>query len=171
MPYSDMSLAQHSPQLWLVAWLHQTITHYCDVIMGAIASQITSLTIVYSSVYSGADQRKHQSPVSLAFVWGIHRDRWIPRTKGQLRGRCFHLMTSSCQTIIWSNIDFSIVGVLVIHLTAISKWQPELLICKMDEIQSQHQVWNNLSHRTVEWNSNFISHFTRLDTWSMRDQN
>ena len=41
------------------------------------------------------DQRKHQSSASLAFVWGIHRDRWIPRTKGQLRGKCFHLMTSS----------------------------------------------------------------------------
>ena len=41
--------------------------------MGSIASQITSLTIVYSAVYSGADQRKHQSSVSLAFVWGIHR--------------------------------------------------------------------------------------------------
>ena len=42
--------------------------------MGAIASQITgSLTIVYSIVNSGADQRKHQSSASLAFVWGIHR--------------------------------------------------------------------------------------------------
>ena len=41
--------------------------------MGAIASQITSLTIVYSIVYSDADQRKHQSSVSLAFVLGIHR--------------------------------------------------------------------------------------------------
>ena len=64
--------------------------------MTTIASQITSLTIVYSTVYSDADQRKHQSSASLAFVWGIHRDRWIPRTKGQLRGKCFHLMTSSC---------------------------------------------------------------------------
>ena len=63
--------------------------------MGAIASQITSLTIVYWTVYSDADQRKHQSSASLAFVWGIHRGRWIPRTKGQLRGKCFHLMTSS----------------------------------------------------------------------------
>ena len=35
--------------------------HYDDVIMGAMASQITSLTIVYSTVYSGADQSKHQS--------------------------------------------------------------------------------------------------------------
>ena len=41
--------------------------------MGAIASQITSLTIVYSIVYSDADQRNHQSSASLAFVWGIHR--------------------------------------------------------------------------------------------------
>ena len=41
--------------------------------MGAIASQITSLTIVYSIVYSDADQRKHQSSASLAFVRGIHR--------------------------------------------------------------------------------------------------
>ena len=41
--------------------------------MGAIASQITSLTIVYLAVYSGADQSKHQSSASLAFVWGIHR--------------------------------------------------------------------------------------------------
>ena len=47
--------------------------HYNDVIMGAIASQITSLTVVYSVVYSDVDQRKHQSSVSLAFVRGIHR--------------------------------------------------------------------------------------------------
>ena len=47
--------------------------HYCDVIMGGIASQITSLTIVYSTLYSDADQRKHQSSASLAFVRGIHR--------------------------------------------------------------------------------------------------
>ena len=38
-------------------------------------SQITSLMIVYSAVYSGEDQRKHQSSTSLAFVWGIHR--WL----------------------------------------------------------------------------------------------
>ena len=41
--------------------------------MSTIASQITSLTIVCSTVYSGADQSKHQSSASLAFVWGIHR--------------------------------------------------------------------------------------------------
>ena len=46
---------------------------YGDVMMGAIASQITSLTIVNSTVYSDADQRKHQSSASLAFVRRIRR--------------------------------------------------------------------------------------------------
>ena len=41
--------------------------------MGAIAPLITSLTIFYLTVYSDADQRKHQSSAALAFVWGIHR--------------------------------------------------------------------------------------------------
>ena len=41
--------------------------------MGTIASQIPSLTIIYSIVYSDTDQRKHQSSALLAFVWGIHQ--------------------------------------------------------------------------------------------------
>ena len=49
------------------------VLHYCDDIMCAMAHQITGLTIVYSTVYSGTDQRKHQSSASLAFVRGIHR--------------------------------------------------------------------------------------------------
>ena len=75
--------------------------HFNDVTMSSIASHITSLTVVYSPVYSDADQRKHQSSASLAFVWGIHRDRWITRIKGQLRGKCFQLMTSSCDICTW----------------------------------------------------------------------
>ena len=47
--------------------------HYNDVIMSTMASQITSLTNVYSAAYSGADERKHQCSASLAFVRGIHR--------------------------------------------------------------------------------------------------
>ena len=73
-----------------------SIRHYIDVIMTTVASQITSLTVVYLIVYSDADQRKHESSASLAIVRGIHRDRWIPRTKGQWRGKWSHLMTSSC---------------------------------------------------------------------------
>ena len=51
------------------------VSHYDDVIISAMAPQDTSLTIVYSTVYSGADQRKYQSSTSLAFVRGIHR--WL----------------------------------------------------------------------------------------------
>ena len=49
------------------------ISHYSDVIIGEMLSQITSLKIVYLIVYSGVGQRKQQSSVSLAFVRGIHR--------------------------------------------------------------------------------------------------
>ena len=54
------------------------LCHYNDVMMTTMASQITSLTVVYSTVYSDADQRKHQSSASLAFVWGIHRTGEFP---------------------------------------------------------------------------------------------
>ena len=50
-------------------WDNSDCTHFRDVIMGTMASEITSLAIVYSGAY----QRKHQSSVSRAFVWGIHR--------------------------------------------------------------------------------------------------
>ena len=52
-------------------------------IMGAMATKITSLTIVYSTVYSDADQIKHQSSASLAFVGEFTDDRWIISTNGQ----------------------------------------------------------------------------------------
>ena len=59
------------------------VIRYGNVIESTMASQITSLMIDYSIVYSGADQSKHQSSAWLAFVRGITGDRWIPRTKGQ----------------------------------------------------------------------------------------
>ena len=49
------------------------LTHHSDVIMGVMASQITGVMIVYLNIYSGADQRKHQSSAPQAFVRVIHR--------------------------------------------------------------------------------------------------
>ena len=57
--------------------------------MGAIASQVTSLTIVYSAVYSDADQRKYQSSASLAFVRGIHRGSVNPTHKWPVTRKMF----------------------------------------------------------------------------------
>ena len=60
-------------EIWQAYWQHcrrDACLHYADVIMIEMASQITSLAIVYSIVYSDADQRKHQSSASLAFCAG-----------------------------------------------------------------------------------------------------
>ena len=65
--------------------------------MGTMASLITCLTSVYSTVHSGAAQRKHQSFASLAFVRGIHRRTVNSPHKWPVTRKCFHLMTSSCQ--------------------------------------------------------------------------
>ena len=54
-------------------WFENLPFHHNDVILGAIAAPVTSLTIVYSIVYSDADQRKRQSSASLAFEREIHR--------------------------------------------------------------------------------------------------
>ena len=71
------SIKQHWPE------------HYSYVIMDTMASQITSHTIVYSSVYSGADQRKHQSSASLAVVRGIHRSPVNSPHKGPVTRKIF----------------------------------------------------------------------------------
>ena len=61
----------------IISWMKNYNTHYSYVTMGAMAPQISSLTIVNSTVYSGANQRKHQSNA----LQGGHR--WMPRTNGQ----------------------------------------------------------------------------------------
>ena len=80
-PFDDVIMQHHlifitissTLKSWKTLAYAVELLHYSDVIMGTMASQITSLTIVYSTVYSGADQRKHQSSAPLAFVRGIHR--------------------------------------------------------------------------------------------------
>ena len=79
-----------------VAWPSESMkltqfvsNHYNDVIMSTTASQITSLTIVYSAIYSRADQIKHQSSASLAFVRGIHRSPVNSPHKGPVTRKMF----------------------------------------------------------------------------------
>ena len=73
-------------------WHHKaqnTKDHYIDVTMTFMASQITNLTVVYSTVYSDVDQRKHQSSASLAFLWGIHRGPVNSPHKGPVTRKMF----------------------------------------------------------------------------------
>ena len=67
LPFTTASEAM----AWIVldAW-HRHHTHYCDVIMGALAFQITSFMAVYSTVYADVDQRKYESSVWNSSVTG-----------------------------------------------------------------------------------------------------
>ena len=76
--------------------IRTSFLHYSDVIMSPMASQITDLVIVYSTVYTDTVQRKHLSSASLAFVRGNSPlTGEFPAQKGQHRDKCFQLMTSS----------------------------------------------------------------------------
>ena len=99
-------------------WRHMiSLVHYDAVIVGAMASQITSRTIVYSTVYSDADQRKHQSSASLAFVRGIHRGPVNSPHKWPVNaGNVSIIMMSSC---VWCSRSlahiFGIAGHYFMH--------------------------------------------------------
>ena len=88
-PYVDRSVKCRGTILWNQLKNNVKNSHYDYVIMGAMASQITSITIVYSTVYSGTDRRKHQSSASLVFVRGIHRWPVNSPHKGRVTGKMF----------------------------------------------------------------------------------
>ena len=63
--------------------------------MTTMASQITSVTVVYQSFIQTQIKENIKAPRHWPLCGEFTGDRWIPRTNGQLRGKCFHLMTSS----------------------------------------------------------------------------
>ena len=77
------------------------LSHYSDAIMSTMASHITNASIVCSIVCSVADQRKHQSSASLAFVRGIHRRPVNSPHKGPVTRK---MIPSSCLSPVWQDI-------------------------------------------------------------------
>ena len=71
------------PASWYIMRATDGSSYYNDVIMSAMASQITSLTSVNSSVYSGTDQIKHQTPRHWPLCGEFTGDLWIPHRNGQ----------------------------------------------------------------------------------------
>ena len=102
---------------------------YNDIILSAMASHITSLTIFYSTVYSGADQRKHQSSASLAFVRGIHRWRVNSQHKWPVTRKMFPfddviMCTHHCCVFVFLSLDNKVVILYFIFLIlSRSLWQ------------------------------------------------
>ena len=89
--FTNILLYTHKATIFAMGWK----LHYDDVIMSAMASQITSLTSVCSNFHSGVDQRIHQRSASLAFVWGIQRPPVNSPHKRPVTRKRFYLMTSS----------------------------------------------------------------------------
>ena len=94
------------------------ILHLSDVIMRAMASQITSVSIVYSNISSGANQRKHYSSASLTCVRGIHRWPTNSPHKGPVtRNKCpFHdiirsISAKPCAWFSWVCLSIVITSV------------------------------------------------------------
>ena len=93
--------------------------HYNDVIMSIMASQITSLTIITQPFIQAQIKENIKALCHWPLCGEFTGDRWIPRTKGQWCGKCFHLMTSSCHGIIKS-----------LTLVVLSMMTPGLILLK-----------------------------------------
>ena len=107
---------------------YSLVFHYDDVITGTIASQITSLAIVYSIDYSSAHQRKHQSSASLVFVRGIHRGpvnsphKWpVTRKMFPFDDVIMHLTT------ILQGVFMNLIGNWILEITNIFKLMPPII--------------------------------------------
>ena len=133
--------------------------HYNDVIIGTRVSQITSLTIVYSTVYSGADQRKHQSSASLAFVRGIHRGPVNSPHKGPVTQKKFSFddvimiilktMTPQQNKTKKRELCASLAG-----YTICTKWW------RCETFWINHACWNSVDIHPME-----ITSIAKVKTW------
>ena len=142
--------------------------HYNDVIISEMTSQVTSLTIVYSIIYSGADQRKYQSSASVAFVRGIHRWPINFPHKGPVTRKMFPfddvIMIYHCNTTLHTNIN--VASVISAH-GGTSHWGslcPLLLIWIHFNPNMDNQLQPLLS---VGWNYLFIPKLQRWYGWSL----
>ena len=112
--------------------------------MGAIASQTTSRSIVYSTVNSDADQRKHQSSASLAFVWGIHRGPVNSPHKGPVTRKMFPfddvIMRLKNTPLI---LQYRVMVILLKNI--ISHWVPMRWL-RYSPIKSSANRWENCNY-------------------------
>ena len=121
-------------------------SHYSDVIMSVMASQITSVSIVCTTVCSGADQRKHQSSASQAFVRGIHRWPVNSAYKGQVTRKVFPFD----DVIMWRSVTHRShlqVPNLPMSCRNLTTWQGTMVA---QESESESESWVNNSHNPLQ---------------------
>ena len=119
--------------------------HNSDVTMSVMASQIASVSIVCPTVCTGANQRKHQSSVSLVFVRGIHRSPVDSPYKRPLTRKMFPFD----DVIMWTAYQVIIRlggGVSLVCLWTITHWVK--LVSKHLDFLSR-----NVFENTICWTS------------------
>ena len=137
MKCTQNNSAYDLPTYWL-----RNQWHYSEVILGTVVSQITSISIVYSTICSGTDQRKHQSSASLAFVRRIH---WWP------------LNSPHKGPVSWKMFPFDDI---IIDLSHPKWWSfPSLLHCHWMMILRSiiHRSQSSLKMRQSTWWISYIS--------------
>ena len=151
------------------------LQHFDDVIMGEMASQITSLTIVYSTVYSGADQRKHQSSASLAFVQGIHREPVNSPHKWPVTRKMFPfddvIMNKEVRVLDGPRFESSSncvkdavsIVVIVLHVEGKGCHLSHWLKPWQNDCHVQTTFWNAL--KKIIFDSNFIRICSQITNW------
>ena len=120
--------------------------HYNDVIMVAMVSQITSLTIVYSIFYSGTDQRKHQSSASLVFVRGIHRGPVNSPHKGPVTRKMLPFDDVIMKFCRRENTNPSLTKAISLSL-----------VCMIISPQSKKEYLYFRRHKNIYWKSQIVS--------------
>ena len=149
--HRSLSQTWHTDQTVMKWYRFSTALHYGDVTMGAIASQSTSPTIVYSTVYSDADQRKHQSSASLAFVWGNHRGPVISTHKWPVTRKMFPfddiIMVSFGFYVLNCFEEMSTYTPLISFLDSVIAWL--IKICPCGRYEFVHFTVNTVDSLTM----------------------
>ena len=143
--YHSMSHKTCTQFCWALFCCGYMMIHYNDVIMNAMASQITSLRIVFSTAYLDTDQRKHQSSASLAFVQGIHRrlvnspHKWPVTWKMfPFDGVIMYMMIAYVIEVIYFSIFF-MVAPLVLRVII---WLPQCQLNNPEGSGSNQTIYN-----------------------------
>ena len=132
--------------------LMRSCDHYSDVIMSAMASQITIVSFVCSTVCSGADQRKHQSSASLAFMGGIHRWPENSLHKRPVTRKMFPFDDAIMYEIPWKSLQCNVylntqaISPMLCLRFAHLKSQPHL-----QELVTLHIRLSIVIHGSVRW--------------------
>ena len=127
--------------------------HYGDVIMSTMTSHITSVSIVYSTICSGEDERKHQSSASLAFVRGIHRSPVNSPHNGPVTRRMFPfhdvIMSLSCDNLSWIRPQITSY-VYYIDIPAKTHWNAFLVVMLSSIMLVISNVFENSIFKTAD---------------------